>query len=169
MLPIVSPYLDFLEHAEVELFDEIAELSEEQLRWKSDPDSLSIKEILFFLGDLEAMYFNHYSSTLTEDTPPIAFLDDRGSSRRNNYQSQNVLSAKNRLLELREENLSLLRTVRGRDWARAAKFTGPVQPLNRRLEPSTVTLAKICELHAKQMKKYLEQIRQIKARILEQI
>ena len=168
MIPIVSPYLDFLEYTKGELFDEISELSEEQLRWRTDPNSLSIKEILLFLSDLEQMYLNHYSSTLTEDKPSIAFLDEQRTTREKNYLNQDIVSARNRLDELRGENLFLLRKVSARDWVRVALFTGKVQPLNKQLRPDTLTLAKLCEWHAKQMKKYLEQIRWIKARILEQ-
>ncbi len=169
MLPIVSPYVDFLDYAQRVLFDEVSELSEEQLRWRTDPSSLSIKEILFFLSDLEEMYLNHYSSTLMEDKPSIAFLDDQGTSREKNYVDQDIALAMHRLEELRGENLSLLRTVRGRDWVRVALFTGKVYPLNRQPEPGTVTLATLCEWHAKQMKKYLEQIHRIKTCIIEQI
>lgn len=168
MLPIVSPYMDFLEYAKAALLDEVSELSEEQLRWRMEPNALSIKEILFFLGDLEEMYLNHYSSTLTEDKPSIAFLNEEAISREKNYLDQDIVSAKLRIEELRGENLSLLRTVRGREWVRVAQFTGNVHPLNRQVEPDMVTLAKLCEWHAKQMKKYLEQIRRTKARILEE-
>ncbi len=167
MFPIVSPYLDFLEYAQVVLLDEVSELSEEQLQWRTDPTSPSIKEIVFYLTELEEMYLNHYSSTLMEVEPPIEFLDEEGTLRGKNYLDLDINSAKQRLEELRGENLSLLRTVRGRDWVRVALLTGAVYPLNNQLDPGMVTLAKLCEWHAKQMKKYLERVRRIKAYMVE--
>jgi len=168
MLPIISPYVDFLEYARTEILDEVSGLSEEQLQWRTEPNAPSIKEILFFLSDLEEMYLSHYSSTLMEDKPTISFLDEQGTVREKNYLYQDIAAAKNRLEELRAENLSLLRTVRGKDWVRVALFSGDVYPLNSQREEHFITLARLCEWHAKQMKKYLEQIRRIKDLIIEQ-
>ena len=92
-------------------------ISEEQARWKPDPESWSILEVVNHLADEEELDFSVRLKTILEKSekpwPPI---DPEIRVIESQYNEQDLYESLTRYMTLRNENLEWLDSVENPDW-----------------------------------------------------
>lgn len=114
-----------LEHGALAIAAAVACVDAEDARWRPDPGSWSILEIVCHLADEESADFRTRTLMTLEDPeadwPPI---DPQGWAIERNYQSMDLKEQLDRFLALRRESIAMLRSLTDPDWSRT--HTHPV-------------------------------------------
>jgi hypothetical protein len=100
-------------------------LGDEQLRYKSDEKTFSMKENILHLRDLEIEgYGKRLRLILAENLPTLDDIDGARLARMRRYQSANAAKALDEFCQAREGNIAYLRNMTAFQWNRKALFKG---------------------------------------------
>jgi hypothetical protein len=100
-------------------------LSDEQLRYKPDEETFSMKENILHLRDLEVEgYGKRLRLILAENLPTLDDIDGTRLARQRRYQSANAVQALDEFCRAREGNIAYLRNMTAFQWNRKALFNG---------------------------------------------
>ena len=100
-------------------------LSDEQLRYKPDEETFSMKENILHLRDLEVEgYGKRLRLILAENLPTLDDIDGTRLARQRRYQSANAVQALDEFCRAREGNIAYLRNMTAFQWNRKALFKG---------------------------------------------
>jgi hypothetical protein len=102
-----------------ELGDLLADLTEDELRWRPIPNKWSIKEIMCHLRDMERWaYLERYRRMLSEDNPALPNVDQDRLAHESDYINQDAKLALDEFRELRSETVKTLGDAPAAAWAR---------------------------------------------------
>jgi hypothetical protein len=114
-------FVETLATTPVKLSNLLSGLEEEQLRFKPDNDTFSLKEDLLHLRDLEVEgYREHIRLILAEHMPVLQDMDGKRLAHLRRYQLADTAFALRRFIQAREGNLAYLRNMTGFQWGRKA-------------------------------------------------
>lgn len=106
----------------------VERITEEQARWKPDPASWSILEVLCHLGDEEREDFRiRIDYTLHRPDEHWPRVDPAGWVTQRQYNQQDLPESLDRFLAAREESLAWLRALSSPDWD--ATYQAPWGPI----------------------------------------
>lgn len=98
----------------------VSVLTDEDARWKPDPTSWSVLEIVCHLVDEEVGDFRtRVLSTLDDPRTPWPPIDPQGWATERDYQSRDLGSKLTEFTSLRAQSVQLLRAIESPDWDRA--------------------------------------------------
>jgi DinB family protein len=118
-------YVEILQATPQKLRSLIQGLGEDQLRFKPTEDSLSLKEHLFHLRDIEIEgYRQRIRLILAEDLPVLHDIDGNRMVQMRRYQMGNATKALEEFCQAREGNMAYLRNMTAFQWNRKALFNG---------------------------------------------
>lgn len=119
--PFDAPALiDRLERFPPALLALVSVLSPEDLRWKPDPGSWSVQEIVCHLVDEETADFRaRVISTLEDPTRPWTPIDPEGWAIERQYHTQDLHQKLNLFVDLRAQSIEILRSIASPDWSRS--------------------------------------------------
>jgi len=150
---IISAYV----HAYVEIEQEIAGLTEQQLRWKASPSSWSVTEVLAHLVDHSIVVSFRIREILAGSQATLPGFNQEAwivGQKANEEQISQLITIANGLVQF---NSALLERLSGEEWEKAGiNFTG-----------ETVSLAAIIPGFVAHVQNHLNQIRRIKQELVE--
>lgn len=115
-----TPFIDRLERAGGAIHAIAAVASPEDARWRPDPSSWSILEIVCHLVDEELEDFRaRVLSTLEDPSRAWAPIDPQGWATQRDYQSKDLELSLQAFRDRRSESIRLLRALESPDWSRA--------------------------------------------------
>ncbi len=92
-------------------------LSQERARWKPDPDTWSVLEVVNHLADEETLDFRvRIEITLFRPDEPWPPIDPAGWVTERDYNGRDLTESLQRYLDARQENLSWLKGIESPDW-----------------------------------------------------
>jgi hypothetical protein len=118
-------YVEILQATPQKLRSLIQGLGEEQLCFKPAEDTLSLKEHLLHLRDIEIEGYRHrIRLILAEDLPVLHDIDGAYLAQLRRYQKGNAAKALEEFCQAREGNMAYLRNMTAFQWNRKALFDG---------------------------------------------
>ena len=112
-------FVETLEVTPVKLSSLMSGFGEEQLRFKPDSDTFSLKENLLHLRDLEVEgYKDRIRLILVERLPILHDWDGKKLARLRRYQLADASFALRQFIQAREGNLAYVRNMDGFQWKR---------------------------------------------------
>lgn len=104
-------------------------ISDEQARWKPDPEQWSILEVINHLGDEEIEDFRaHLDVILRGPTQPWSVIDPQGWVTQRWYNQRDLRESLARFLKVRQASLDWLSSLDSPDWE--AKYEAPFGQLS---------------------------------------
>jgi hypothetical protein len=118
-------YVEILQATPQKLRSLIQGLGEEQLRFKPTEDTLSLKEHVLHLRDIEIEgYRQRIRLILAEDLPVLHDIDGTHLAQVRRYQMSNAAKALEEFCQAREGNMAYIRNMTAFQWNRKALFKG---------------------------------------------
>ena len=118
-------YVEILQATPKKLRSWLQDLNEEQLRFKPNEQTFSVKETLLHLRDIEIEgYRRRIRLILAEHLPTLEDVDGTQLAQARRYQSANAAQALEEFTQAREGNIAYLRNMTAFQWNRKAVFNG---------------------------------------------
>ena len=118
-------YVEILQATPKKLRSWLQDLNEEQLRFKPNEQTFSVKETLLHLRDIEIEgYRRRVRLILAENLPTLEDIDGNRWARLRRYQSADAAKALEEFTQAREGNIAYLRNMTAFQWNRKAVFNG---------------------------------------------
>jgi len=118
-------YVEILQTTPKKLRSWLQGLNEEQLCYKPNEQTFSLKENLLHLRDIEIEgYRRRVRIILAENLPTLEDIDGTRLARLRRYQSANAAKALEEFTQAREGNIAYLRNMTAFQWNRKAIFNG---------------------------------------------
>jgi hypothetical protein len=114
-------FVETLEVTPIKVSNLLSGLGEEQLRFKPDNNTFSLKENLLHLRDLEVEgYRERIRLILAEHVPVLHDVDGKRLASLRHYQLADAAYALRQFIQAREGNLAYIRNMTGFQWRRRA-------------------------------------------------
>jgi hypothetical protein len=120
-----GPYVEALQTTPGKIRSLVQGLSDEQLRYKPDEKTFSLKENILHLRDLEIEgHGKRLRLILAENLPTLDDIDGTRLALLRRYQSANTARALDEFCRAREGHIAYLRNMTAFQWNRKALFNG---------------------------------------------
>lgn len=113
--------LKALREAAHELESQLLGLEEDELRWRQDEDTLSLKEIAGHLRDCEEHFVQCLELIAEKDCPRLRAFDPDVALLEQDYREIDLYEALERFENLRQRSSYLLWGLEGEEWQRTGK------------------------------------------------
>lgn len=140
------------------LREEMAGLSEAQLRFRPGEDQWSLKEIIGHVRDFAEIDHDRLVRMITQERPVLVGYDQEELAREHNYQEADLQTMLEELASVREQTVHVLTELVDANWAR----TG------RHLERGTFSIRQHVEHIVDHEALHLEHVRALKAQATSQ-